>query len=85
MGASPSTKRWMVSHSGYCGGEKSIRKSIIAPGDQNAAMPADEWLDLNLLCRVEVTSEDPGHPIESAFISNRGPGWLAVNTADKIT
>jgi len=55
-----------------------MRKNIIAPAGQDAGTPADEWLDLDLLARVEVTSEDPGHPIESALIPNRGPGWLAA-------
>src|SRR5580692_1618988 len=61
-----------------------MRKSIIAPGGQNAASPADEWLDLDLLARVEVTSEDPGHPIESALIPNRGSGWRSARPGPQI-
>lgn len=61
-----------------------MRKSIIAPGGQNAATPEDEWLDLDLLARVEVTSEDPGHPIESALIPDRGLGWLAARPGSQI-
>jgi hypothetical protein len=64
--------------------EKSMRKSIIAPGGQDAAPPADEWLDLDQLARVEVTSEDPGHPIECALIPDRGPGWLAARPGSHI-
>ena len=58
--------RWTVTQPSYCRGEKTLRESIIEPGGQNVATPADEWLDLDQLVRVEVTSEDPGHPIESA-------------------
>src|SRR5580698_9949105 len=36
---------------------ETMRKNIIAPGGQDAITPADEWLDLDLLARVEVTSE----------------------------
>ena len=36
-----------------------MRKSIIAPGGQDAPTPADGWLDLERLARVEITSEDP--------------------------
>lgn len=61
-----------------------MRKNIIAPGGQDAVTPADEWLDLDLLANVEVTSEDPGHPIESALIPNRGPGWLAARPGSQI-
>ena len=51
-----------------------MRKSMITPGGQDATTPADDWLDLDRLARVEVTSEDPGHPIEAALIPDRGPG-----------
>jgi hypothetical protein len=54
-----------------------VRKSIIAPGGQDAPTPADEWLDLERVARVEVTSEDPRYPIEGAFVPDREPGWLA--------
>jgi hypothetical protein len=54
-----------------------MRKSIITPGGQDAPTPADEWLDLERLARVEVTSEDARYPIEDAFVPGRGPGWVA--------
>jgi hypothetical protein len=74
----------MVSRPVCFSGEKIMRKSLIAPGGQDSATPADEWLDLDQLARVEVTSEDPGHPIESALISDRGPGWLAAGPGSQI-
>jgi hypothetical protein len=54
-----------------------MRKSIITPGGQDAPTPAEEWLDLEQLARVEVTSEDLRYPIEDAFVPGRGPGWVA--------
>jgi hypothetical protein len=54
-----------------------VRKSIITPGGQDAATPADVWLDLDRLARVEVTSEDLRYPIEGAFLPDRAPGWRA--------
>jgi hypothetical protein len=36
-----------------------------------------DWLDLELLAQVEITSEDAGHPIESALIENNDSGWRA--------
>ncbi len=54
-----------------------MRKSFIAPGGQDAATPEDEWLDLERLARVEITSEDPRYPIEAAFVPDRRPGWVA--------
>ncbi|HET6779290.1 MAG TPA: hypothetical protein VFH26_10410 [Gemmatimonadales bacterium] len=38
---------------------------------------ADEWLDLESMARVELTSEDPDHPIETALVPNEGSGWRA--------
>jgi hypothetical protein len=34
-------------------------------------------MDLERLARVEVSSEDPVHPVEAALIPGRGPGWRA--------
>ena len=39
---------------------------------------APMWLDLRDLATVEITSEDVDHPIESALIPDRGPGWQAA-------
>lgn len=61
-----------------------MRKSIIAPGGQDRPTPADEWLDLGRLARVEITSEDPDHPIEAALEPGRGPGWRAGGPGSQI-
>lgn len=45
-----------------------------APG----SVTADEWLDLENMARVELTSEDPDHPIETALVSRGGSGWRAA-------
>ncbi len=39
--------------------------------------PASDWIDLESLARVEITSEDTDHPIESALIPGHETGWLA--------
>ncbi len=57
-----------------------MRKHII-----NEVPPLKEaidanWLDLEPLARVELTSEDAEHPIESALIASTGPGWRAQQT-----
>ncbi|MGD2055979.1 MAG: carbohydrate-binding protein [Gammaproteobacteria bacterium] len=56
-----------------------MRKRIIS-GSQRVAAPAHNgWIDLERQARVELTSEDPGHPIEAA-LSPGGPdqGWRAA-------
>ena len=44
--------------------------------------PAGEWLDLERLATVEVASEAPAHPIESALLprlAGSGTGWRAAS------
>ena len=55
-----------------------MRKRIIHQGTP-ATTPADyqDWLEVEHLVQVELTSEDAGHPIESALIMNTGSGWRA--------
>ena len=36
-----------------------------------------DWLDLEQLARVEITSEDAEHPVESALLQDDKSGWLA--------
>ena len=57
-----------------------MRKRIIAPVQPSAGnrIPEGEWLDLQTLADVEVTSEDDAHPIESALFPGRGSGWRAA-------
>ena len=35
------------------------------------------WIDLEKSATVEVTSEDPEHPIEAALVDRTGEGWRA--------
>ena len=55
-----------------------MRKRIIHQSTQEIS-PADyqDWLDVENLVQVELTSEDAEHPIESALIMNSGSGWRA--------
>jgi hypothetical protein len=39
---------------------------------------AGGWLDLEALCTVEVSSEDPAHPVEGALLGAEGRGWRAA-------
>jgi hypothetical protein len=54
-----------------------MRKRIINQSSKEPSSPDQDWLDLELLAQVEITSEDAGHPIESALTAGGGPGWLA--------
>src|SRR5512134_3657167 len=49
----------------------------IAEKDRAAESTTTAWLDLQKVARVEVTSEDVGFRIETAFLPNAEPGWRA--------
>ena len=54
-----------------------MRKRIIDRSSKEPSSADQNWLDLERLARVEITSEDEGHPVESALTAGGGPGWLA--------
>ncbi len=54
-----------------------MRKIFINENTQDVEVAADEWLNLDLLAAVEVTSENIDHPVESALLPGKGAGWLA--------
>jgi hypothetical protein len=62
-----------------------MRKHIIASTEPNHSRKVEEWLNLEEAASVEVSSEDPQHPIESAFKRGETLGWRADESgAQKI-
>ena len=55
-----------------------MRKRIIAQVQKDTASPDQDWLNLEEVAEVEVTSEDAAHPIESALLPSQAPGWRAA-------
>ncbi|MDD5627969.1 MAG: carbohydrate-binding protein [Elusimicrobia bacterium] len=55
-----------------------MRKRIIAQVLKETAAPAQDWLDLDRLAEVELSSEDAAHPIESALLPGQAAGWRAA-------
>jgi len=60
-----------------------MRKRIINQSEKELSPPDQGWLDLERLARVEITSEDAGHPIESALTTGAGPGWRASQPGEQ--
>jgi hypothetical protein len=60
-----------------------MRKSVVASSSERAsgadALAASEarWFDLEELAQIEVTSEDPKHPVEGALVLGDDRGWRA--------
>jgi len=55
-----------------------MRKRIIAQAQKEPASSDQDWLNVAELAEVEITSEDPAHPIESALLPDRASGWRAA-------
>jgi hypothetical protein len=60
-----------------------MRKRIITPVQQKTAPPDLEWLNMEELAEVEITSEDPAHPIESALLPGLASGWRAAGPGEQ--
>lgn len=58
-----------------------MRKRLIDQGPQDASSAGQEWLNLEDLALVEVTSEDAGRSIESAL--HDGLGWRAAEPGEQ--
>jgi len=61
-----------------------MRKRIIKQDSQEVSRPSQNWLDLERLAQVEITSEDAAHPIESALTPGAGWGWRASGPGEQI-
>ena len=60
-----------------------MRKRITSQ-PQRETLPANiGWLDLEAVARVEVTSEDAAHPIESALVTIGATGWRAESPGEQ--
>ena len=62
-----------------------MRKTTINPDIADLCPhPEQAWLNLKNAARVEITSEDPNFPIESALVAGEGPGWRATERGKQI-
>ncbi|MGC2165168.1 MAG: hypothetical protein WA632_04055 [Gallionella sp.] len=60
-----------------------MRKSIISPVNPETSEVDQEWLNIEDLAVVEITSEDLNHPIESAFQPGQS-GWRASGSGQQV-
>jgi hypothetical protein len=60
-----------------------MRKRIITPSHMDSKLPDWDWLNIEEVAELEITSEDAAHPIESALLQSRS-GWLAAEPGKQI-
>jgi hypothetical protein len=53
-------------------------RKIVVEAPVQEQTPQSGWMDVERVARVEVTSEDPVHPIEAALVPGRESGWRAA-------
>ncbi|MFW5443382.1 MAG: carbohydrate-binding protein [Methylococcaceae bacterium] len=61
-----------------------MRKRIISPVEKKTTPVNQDWLNLDELVEVEVTSEDANYPIESALLAGRNSGWRAAEQGEQL-
>jgi hypothetical protein len=57
-----------------------IRKQLVELAQSNTT---PEWLAMQDVAQIELTSEDQQYPIDSALIGNRGTGWRASGPGEQ--
>ena len=57
-----------------------MRKRIIHRSAKEPSYDDQDWLDLERLAQVEITSEDAGHPVESALTADEWAGLAGRRT-----
>ena len=60
-----------------------MRKRLIKSPNDASKDGSAEWLDLERLAQVEVTSEEASHPVEAALLLDREPGWRAAEPGEQ--
>ena len=61
-----------------------MRKRVITPAPPEVSHDEEEWLDLERLARVEVSSEDGSHPVEAALVRGARDGWRAAASGEQV-
>jgi hypothetical protein len=60
-----------------------MRKRVTSPVPPHAESHDQEWLDLEQVAQVEVTSEDVAYPIEAALMPGEEAGWRAAQPGEQ--
>jgi hypothetical protein len=70
-----------------CIGLSDLREQEMRSRPRTAASPvpqSKQWLEIEELAKIEVSSEDPNFPIESALSAGAGQGWRAAERGSQI-
>jgi hypothetical protein len=60
-----------------------MRKTILDTNAPETSATEPAWIDLERLARVELSSEEPAHPVEAALIPGDTRGWRAAHSGEQ--
>lgn len=60
-----------------------MRKRITTPSPEPLPTKERAWMELDKIAEVEITSEDPSHPIEAALVPGAESGWNATQSGEQ--
>ena len=60
-----------------------MRKRMISPNPSSPSETGADWLPLERIALVEVTSEESEHPIEAALLPSAQIGWRAASLGEQ--
>jgi hypothetical protein len=60
-----------------------MRKRVINSSPRQTPVLDQEWLHLEDIAVIELTSEDAAHPIEGAFVAGAAAGWRAEQPGEQ--
>jgi len=61
-----------------------VRKRLIPQTVPSPGFTEQDWLNVDRLAAIEVTSEEDGYPIESALLGGEKRGWRAATVGTQI-
>ena len=61
-----------------------MRKRLLGSEVPNGPHSESDWLALDDIAAVEITSEDPAYPIEAALLPGRGSEWRAATAGKQM-
>ena len=61
-----------------------MRKRMISPPPSTPLPPDGEWLELEGIAQIEISSEQSSHPVEGALLQGSESGWRAAHPGAQI-
>lgn len=61
-----------------------MRKRLLGSVPSSPSSESADWLEVEQVAEVELTSDDPAYPVEGALRPGNGPGWRAAGAGTQV-